>query len=64
MVGNKVSAVDKAPTMEDLVDHGKSLDVLPKRHENLLKSHYSADYRKGDRWHADEFRQEMMVAVR
>lgn len=56
MVGNKVSVVDKVFIMEDFVDYGKSLDVLFKRYENLLKSYYSADYRKGDRWYVDEFR--------
>lgn len=49
MVGDEVSAVEKATIMEDLVDHEKSTDLFPKCQEKPLNHHCCVDCRRDKR---------------
>lgn len=53
VVGDEVNAVGTAPIMEDLVDHGKSLDFFVKCHKKPLKCCCCVNCRREDRWQGD-----------
>lgn len=63
MVGDEVRAVGKAPIIEDLVDHGESLDFFLKCREKTPKHSCCVDCRREGRWHGDSCTQQMVVVM-